>query len=1524
MKLPKPSAPRPTSSHLKKVAAWLSALLMAATAPGFAAEGLVVNNAPDTSEESALALANVIKGTGIQSFSNVTLTGKIGAGTTKGSGSSSAGTFGGGEGIIGIKQGVVLSSGGVQDVVGPNSSPSITQANGTGGDAHLAALIDAPVETLNDKTVMEFDFVPTYPTIAFRYVFSSDEYWEYANSDFNDVFGFFVNGTAPENNIARIPGTTLPVSINNVNGGNPLGTSAQNPQYYLNNVPPVFNVEMDGMTVVLTAQTAVNPGQVNHIKIAIADVIDESYDSNVFIEQSSFVSGNAPIAVNDGYKTPVNTPLTVIDSGVLANDSDLDNNLQRAQLVTPPASGNLSLNAAGGFTYTPEANFTGDVTFTYIAVDATHIQSPPATVTINVGASNSIPTGATSTVTVAKNAVSPLPLSGFTFSDSDPGNSLTAIKIHSLSLPANSTLQVAGLDVALGQLVPAVIIGNGGLKFTPAPGAAGPSYASFTYQVSDGSALSAAHTMVINVSNLSPEIEVRGNGAVIATGDSTPSAADHTDFGKVNPANGTRNRTFTVANIGNAPLTVESVMVTGPHAADFDVTIQPATSVTAGNFTTFTVQFDPSGSGFRNATVNFLNSDGDESPFTFAIQGFGGVISDDGSLSNIVLSTGTLSPAFSPGSFGYSAAVPNAVATITLTATTADPWATVRVNGGPAASGVPSIPINLAIGSNTITVVVTSESGLVTQTYTIVVTRLASASGEIVVEQPSKNSLTSGAAIVDFGASAVGQSATKTFIVKNIALTPLTLMGATVTGGNAADFAVDTTSLASTLSSNGSQTTFKVTYTPSAATAGATTLQIQNSDADEGIFEVALTGSGTSGPTSIFSIGAEQFTIGEEDGVLLVPVIRSGSLAGAASITISTVNDSAVAPHDFTALSGLVVNFADGVALQNVPVSIVADTNNLELNEVFRMRLSAPSTGAAIGAVNTAAVTIIEPDTTIPTVTIVSPAQNMRLPEGPVMISGGAKDNKGVSRVEVSLNGGAYVEATLIIPDTGTTNGMIANFEAPISPVGGVNVLNARSVDHRGNVSLIASRTFTYVVLRPLTLNIIPAEGGTCSITPSPVNGQAELGVVYTLKASAKPGYFWQAWTAPGVSGAAAGNATLSITMTNGLVVDANFVPNLFSAGAYNGLAAATAGTTPAVSNFGYVSGTMTSAGSLSAKVNFAGDLQSFTAVFDKVTGAASGDNGSGLTYNLQLDVSGTREKITGTVTQTATNESSNVQMSFNPYSLTNKVDDRYLKDGDNTKNGIYNVIFPALPSQNGLTFSDYPQGDGYGTVTVTPAGSVSISGVLADGTTVTGNAPFWRTYQWPLAVTIKASATAPGTTLGGLVQFDTTQPDTDASATTITWFRTARAGSTYYPNGWPSGIATALIGAKYNAPSGAAALPNLAPTDLSGNALLQISDGLLASSFTRFLNISTSNTVAKIPATDTTYTLTITPTTGILGGNFLHTGSATIRPVLRGMILQKGANAGGYGFFLSPVATGSTTPGESGGFTLSPRPSGS
>jgi hypothetical protein len=224
-------------------------------------------------------LVNSLLGNGVTA-SNITFTGAP----------VSAGTFTGGTGIVGIESGIVLSTGTAADIVGPNNSDSQTTDNGIPGDAQLTALSGVPT---NDASILEFDFIPQGANLSFKYVFGSEEYNEFVNAGVNDVFAFFLNGQ----NVSVLPNSTIPVSIDTVN-------LTSNSQFYINNAGPtdptpaagpLLNTQMDGLTVVLTVTATVNPGVVNHIKLAIADGGDSILDSNVLIQSGSFAAPMAPI-----------------------------------------------------------------------------------------------------------------------------------------------------------------------------------------------------------------------------------------------------------------------------------------------------------------------------------------------------------------------------------------------------------------------------------------------------------------------------------------------------------------------------------------------------------------------------------------------------------------------------------------------------------------------------------------------------------------------------------------------------------------------------------------------------------------------------------------------------------------------------------------------------------------------------------------------------------------------------------------------------------------------------------------------------------------------------------------------------------------------------------------------------------------------------------------------------------------------------------------------------------------------------
>ena len=267
-------------------------------------------------------LLNSILGSGVTLVGTPTLVGQSDAGGAQQGLFSTVGPD-----ILGtgFSSGIVLTTGYASNVIGPNTSGSTTQSWNSLGDTDLdklsAAISGNADAATHDANSLTFDFTvaPGTSKLGFNYVFGSEEYNEFVKLSVNDVFAFYVDGT----NVAVLPGTDVPVSIDTVNNGNSDDPSilASNPAYfrdnslttYPNGTP--FNTELDGLTTVLYADVfkALDPNKSVHtIKLAIADGGDTQYDSAVFIQGSSFSSTPPPAVPEAGTATGLGIGLAVL------------------------------------------------------------------------------------------------------------------------------------------------------------------------------------------------------------------------------------------------------------------------------------------------------------------------------------------------------------------------------------------------------------------------------------------------------------------------------------------------------------------------------------------------------------------------------------------------------------------------------------------------------------------------------------------------------------------------------------------------------------------------------------------------------------------------------------------------------------------------------------------------------------------------------------------------------------------------------------------------------------------------------------------------------------------------------------------------------------------------------------------------------------------------------------------------------------------------------------------------------------
>ena len=222
----------------------------------------------------------------------------------------------GGDGVFSVISGLVLSTDHATHLSDPgcNDSQACIGCLGLGTDVDLLNVANSvppligqvfSVSSVNDLCILEFDFEAGGDSISFNYVFGSDEYLEWVNSSYNDIFAFFLSGpgisgpfSAPAGfpdgaiNIAEVPETNpaLPVTISSVN-------DITNPEYYIDNVAN-NNICIDGYTETFTASAQVQCGETYHIKLAIADGSDTALESFVVLEEGSFSSNAIDIVAS--------------------------------------------------------------------------------------------------------------------------------------------------------------------------------------------------------------------------------------------------------------------------------------------------------------------------------------------------------------------------------------------------------------------------------------------------------------------------------------------------------------------------------------------------------------------------------------------------------------------------------------------------------------------------------------------------------------------------------------------------------------------------------------------------------------------------------------------------------------------------------------------------------------------------------------------------------------------------------------------------------------------------------------------------------------------------------------------------------------------------------------------------------------------------------------------------------------------------------------------------------------------------
>ncbi|NOS70319.1 MAG: hypothetical protein HOP33_10355 [Verrucomicrobia bacterium] len=498
-------------------------------------------------------------------------------------------------------------------------------------------------------------------------------------------------------------------------------------------------------------------------------------------------------------------------------------------------------------------------------------------------------------------------------------------------------------------------------------------------------------------------------------------------------------------------------------------------------------------------------------------------------------------------------------------------------------------------------------------------------------------------------------------------------------------------------------------------------------------------------------------------------------------------------------------------------------------------------------------------DTTKPTVAITSPANLAQLPASTVTILGTAGDNVGVAFVEYRLENAGGISP---YQHANGTTAWSANVTGLLP---GANTIRVRAQDVSGNYSTEVTRTFTYVLTAPLTVQT----NGNGTVTPS-LNGQLlEIGKTNTLTAKPAAGNIFAGWSGSFSSL----NLALKFLMQSNLTVQANFVTNPFVGlkGKFYGLFSETND----VRNHdrsGAFNLTLAEAGTYSGSFQLGSKKLPAKGAFDWLGQSVLKLKPSlteTVTVALQLDVTNLNAWVTGTV-------SNGVWAS----PLLGYRAPVYPVGTTSPQTGKYTLVIPGSDDA-----ASSPGGDGYGTVTVSAPGALKLAGKLADGTVLSQSIPVSADGWWAL---YSALYTSKGS-LHGWMQF-TNEDDSDINGE-LSWIKPTNTTAKYYPAGFTN--EHHAVGSSYLPPT-TNRVVNMT------NGTVEFHHGNLIQPITNNVLLTTNNKITNLSSNKLTMTFTLT--SGLFKGSVTDTNTGKAIP-FAGVLLQKLDS--GYGYFLGTNQSG-------------------
>ncbi len=217
--------------------------------------------------------------------------------------------------------------------------------------------------------------------------------------------------------------------------------------------------------------------------------VDGGIQSNVATATITVSSVNdLPVGVSDSYSVDEDQVLTVFAPGVLANDTDIENDPLEAYIILPPNSGSFDLALDGSFVLTPGPNHHGSDYFRYRTWDGIS-WSEVIDVSITINSVNDVPVAANDEYTLEEDGSLTVQPQGLLFNDSDVES---MVSVSYFSAAEWGDVQVAA---------------DGSFTYVPEANFHGTD--SFTYRITDGEAVSelAIVTLTVNSVNEAPEAE---------------------------------------------------------------------------------------------------------------------------------------------------------------------------------------------------------------------------------------------------------------------------------------------------------------------------------------------------------------------------------------------------------------------------------------------------------------------------------------------------------------------------------------------------------------------------------------------------------------------------------------------------------------------------------------------------------------------------------------------------------------------------------------------------------------------------------------------------------------------------------------------------------------------------------------------------------------------------------------------------------------------------------------------------------